>query len=619
MEELKHFEKAGINYLKTLTEAQLSEMVVVANSCYYNQKEIITDSVFDILKEYIEKTYPENETIQNIGAPVEKKKVELPYELWSQNKLKSSTSAFNNWFKKYTDPKVVSAKLNGISALYTTEFGDKAKLFTRGNGKEGKDISHLIPYLNFPDIPGISVRGELLITKKRYQEKYAGGEYSNSLSWLVGATSILQDYSSKAADMDFVAYEVIYPVMRPSRQMMWLKKEGFNVVVNSTFDPISYEKLSDILEKLRFSYKYEVDGVIVTNNRIYERESCNPKHSFAFKMVLTDQIAEAKILDVIWTPSKDGYLKPRIYFEKVVINGVALEYATAFNAAYVENNNIGIGAIVKIIRSGDVIPHILDITVPAKEPKMPDEDYKWTDTWVDVILVNPEKNAIVLEKQILKFFTKLEIVGFGIGNVRRIMKAGFKTIPEILKMKYEDFLKVEGFKDKMATKVYEDIQKKMSDVTMARLMAASNLMGRNMGERRITLILNKYPNILNETDCFEKIKEIDGFAEKTAELFVKNIPKFKQFLEDIGRNPCILKLDKAIDKNFVLSGFRCKEIEKIIQELTGKPSGSTVNKNTIALITKDNTTETNKMKRAVKLNIPIILKGDFKKKYMKNI
>ena len=90
-------------------------------------------------------------------------------------------------------------------------------------------------------------------------------------------------------------------------------------------------------------------------------------------------------------------------------------------------------------------------------------------------------------------------------------------------------------------------------------------------------------------------------------------------MEDIGRNPCILKLDKAIDKNFVLSGFRCKEIEKIIQELTGKPSGSTVNKNTIALITKDNTTETNKMKRAVKLNIPIILKGDFKKKYMKNI
>ena len=76
-------------------------------------------------------------------------------------------------------------------------------------------------------------------------------------------------------------------------------------------------------------------------------------------MVLCEQIAEANVVDVIWTPSKHGYLKPKIKIEPVTLSGTIITYATAFNGAFVKTNNLGIGSVVRLIRSGDVIPHII--------------------------------------------------------------------------------------------------------------------------------------------------------------------------------------------------------------------------------------------------------------------
>ena len=95
------------------------------------------------------------------------------------------------------------------------------------------------------------------------------------------------------------------------------------------------------------------------------------------KMVLSDQVAEAKVVDIIWTPSKDGYLKPKIRIEPISLGGVKIEYATAFNAAFVETNKLGIGALVQLVRSGDVIPYIMKVSMPAENIKMPNEKYVW--------------------------------------------------------------------------------------------------------------------------------------------------------------------------------------------------------------------------------------------------
>ena len=125
----------------------------------------------------------------------------------------------------------------------------------------------------------------------------------------------------KWEDLDVVAYEVIKPVLKPSAQMKWLEDHGVITIVHRTVKSVTNELLSEILLDWRQNYKYEVDGVIVANDKIYPRQRKNPKHAFAFKMVLSDQAAEAKVVDVLWTPSKDGYLKPVVQIEKVRLRG----------------------------------------------------------------------------------------------------------------------------------------------------------------------------------------------------------------------------------------------------------------------------------------------------------
>ena len=164
------------------------------------------------------------------------------------------------------------------------------------------------------------------------------------------------------------------------------------------------------------------------------RENKNPAHAFAFKMVLTDQVAEAKIVDVLWSPSKDGYLKPRIRIEPIELGGVTIEYATAFNAAFVVEKKLNLGAMVKIIRSGDVIPYIQEVIEPAEEAKMPDEKYYWNSTHVDIILEDKDQNDEVLEKNITMFFQTLKVKQLSEGTVRKLMKGGYRSICKILEM-----------------------------------------------------------------------------------------------------------------------------------------------------------------------------------------
>lgn len=150
-----------------LTEKQLADILDQSNKAYYNDSEnvLMTDNEYDIIKEYMETKYPKNKVLEEIGAPIQdKNKVKLPYNMPSMDKIKPDTNALTKWKNKYKGPYVLSAKLDGISGLYSTE-GDEKKLYTRGNGKIGQDISHLIPYLKLPSTKNITVRGELIMKK----------------------------------------------------------------------------------------------------------------------------------------------------------------------------------------------------------------------------------------------------------------------------------------------------------------------------------------------------------------------------------------------------------------------------------------------------------------------
>jgi NAD-dependent DNA ligase/DNA polymerase/3'-5' exonuclease PolX len=631
IELVKQFKKNGIHILESLGELELSSMIEEANKAYhFNKTPLMTDNEYDILKEYLEEKFPTSATLQEVGAPIiEKNKVNLPYEMASMDKIKPDTGALATWKTRFIGPYLLSCKLDGVSGLYVADGKGGAKLYTRGNGKVGQDVSHLIPYLRFPSVKGVvAVRGEFIIPKKVFVDKYAS-KFANPRNLVAGIVN-RQTLDEKVKDLHFVAYEVISPELKPSEQMKFLMDKGFETVLNRAVmqKDLSNDLLSEVLVKWRADYLYEIDGVIVTDDKVYSRKSGNPTHSFAFKMVLSDQIAEVKVVDVIWNPSKDGYLKPRVQIEPIQLGGVKIEFATGFNGAFIEQNKIGIGALIQIIRSGDVIPHIRSVTTPAEEAKMPSVPYKWNDTHVDVMLEDAGSDTTVREKNITGFFKGIGVDGLSSGNIARIIAAGFETVPNVIRMTKTDFLKVEGFKEKLATKIYEGIQKQLAEASIITLMSASNIFGRGFSDKRVELILESYPNVLTSVESpaekVKKISAIKGMASKTAEAFVDKIPDFIKFIEECGLQgklsgspPVAVVLNAGhplYKKSVVMTGIRDAKVAEALKTV-GANLGSSVSKNTVAVIAKSSDEDTGKASEARKLGIPIMTPSEFVAKY----
>ena len=611
------FKASGISALEKMTEKELNSLIQTANQEYHeNANPIMSDNQYDILREFMLDVFPENTfaTDGHAGCTITKNKTKLPYEMWSMDKIKPEKNALHKWNQKYPGPFILSCKLDGISGLYSTENGQQ-KLFTRGNGKVGQDISHLIPFLNLPNEKDITVRGEFIISKEKFDKHFAKN-FNNSRNFVAGAINQKKIESAKFKKIDFVAYEVIKPTgLTTLQQMKTITKLGFQCVKCVATKKITNELLSNLLIEWRKSEKYEIDGVICSDDKSYPRKSCNPEHTFAFKMILSDQIAEAKVLDVIWTPSKDGYLKPRVQIEPVEIGGSTIEFATGFNARYIEDNKIGVGAVIKLIRSGDVIPHITEIVQPAEKGQFPQVPFKWNKTKIDIILREKENDSMVKLKIITGFFKTLEVEYLSSGNIQRIMDAGFDTIPKIITMKKSDFLTVEGFKEKMAMKISSNIKTMMERITLPELMYATNIFGRGFGIKKMVLILSECPDILvseDEPDIKEDtIEDIDGMGRKSAVEFVKRIPTFVHWVDEMNLTGLLVYKVKKQNtelplrgKKFIMSGSRDKLMISQLENL-GAENGSGFSKNIDFLIVKNKNDSTDKINAAKKFNIKI--------------
>ena len=160
-------------------------------------------------------------------------------------------------------------------------------------------------------------------------------------------------------------------------------------------------------------------------------------------------------------------------------------------------------------------------------------------------------------------------------------------------------------------------------------MAATNIFGRGMGQRRIKEILELYPNIMKSRESnkkkIDKIASIHGFKIKTAELFVNYIDYFLKFMHET-KLEYKLKISKSspkkkntshvlYDKKIIITGFRDKDLAAIIEEVGGQISSS-ISKNTFDVIVKNTSETTTKTEKAKKLKIPVMEKNQFVKKYL---
>ena len=621
------------NVLENYTEEQLTFLVREANIGYYNNNQpIMSDAKYDHLIDFIKEHYPENKVVDEGHSLIkidEDRKIKLPYEMWSMDKIKKEDKVNKKvceW-KNGNHMHIISAKLDGCSMGYSTENG-KIMLYTRGNGKVGQNVSHLAPYLDLPQYPGISVRGEILIDKHLFAEKYSD-KFANPRNFVSGILNAKSVDPNVVKDLTFVAYELIEPVRSPVQQLQMLEKIGFTVVkhkFNSALKHCNpFHLLTRTLVDWKQWYMFEIDGLIITQDRIVERISGNPKHAWAFKMITNDQIAQTVVEEVIWSPSKDGYLKPKIRVKPVKLCGVTITYVTVHNELYRRNNGIDVDAVIQIIRSGDVIPKVHNVITPV-EIQPPPEQYNVELKGVDYVLINPEDDMTVRLKMIHAFFVNIGVVGLGRGNVQRIMNAGFNTVQDILNMTLEDFLTVDGFKDKTANKIRNSIQKCIIKSTLSELLVATNILGRGMGLSRVTAILEKYPDILisNESDDekLKKIAALPGFKDKTAMLFVPYIKEFVTFMTAI-KQESKLKYVKHTNiniahplygKKIVLTGFRDKKLEEQFKKF-GIILTNTVNSKTYLVLVKNKNHDSTKILKAKELKLPIFTLKELTDKY----
>ena len=182
--DYQKIDKDPLTFVNQSNQIQIEELLYKASDKYYNEEEsILSDKSFDIIRDYLENNFPNSKFLKQIGAEIkgndkQKNKIKLPVHMGSMNKKKTEKE-IDLWIKKYPNEVVISDKLDGISFLLAIKYNKKddtfsKQLLTRGNGTEGKDISHLLELIPFPKNisfkEDIIIRGEILVSRENFKK-----------------------------------------------------------------------------------------------------------------------------------------------------------------------------------------------------------------------------------------------------------------------------------------------------------------------------------------------------------------------------------------------------------------------------------------------------------------
>jgi NAD-dependent DNA ligase len=572
--------------LAQFKEEVVREVLDRADTAYHEKGEpILSDASYDVLREH----YPRS----TVGAPVTAgSKVSLPYWMGSMDKRRTSN---------VTDPVVISDKLDGVSALLMIR--EKVPvLYTRGNGAIGRDITHLTPHLSLK-LPkkDCVVRGELIMSRKQFAA--LEGSASNARNTVSGfVNSSKGDVKALSKKVDFVAYEVMEPSsMTPHQQLVFardtLKLQVARFELRS--EGADAEFLREEFLRREANSEYEMDGLIVARDVSYEPVTKgNPKHAFAFKLDVGEQDhADTSVREIVWKASKDSYLKPVIHLEPVHLKGVRIARVSGKNARYVVDAGIGIGARVRVVRSGDVIPHIVAVLRKAS-PSMPSVQYTWNSTNVDIVVKDDQKEA--KRRAVVNTLVKLKVPSLAERTIEALYDAGHTTVGDVFDLSAKDIESIERFGKTSAEKLVKALRERRAKLTCLDFAVASNLFGRGVSTVTLRAIDALYP-LMRATPTKEQLVAINGIGPVGADAYLKGHPEFLKFvrenrLGDVCNAAVVPAPEQTVaadgrsavrGKVVVFTGFRDKELADRIEALGGKVA-STVVASTTTLVHADN-------------------------------
>lgn len=603
----------------------LEKTIPKLSKAYFNGEPLVSDHVFDTLVYRLKKLKPDSQVLKKIGAPVrdDKKKVKLPYWMGGMDKMKPESNEMRIYFTKNQGPYFLSDKIDGAALLLEYIDGNLKGIYSRGEGNIGQDLNFLRGFLKVPLKIKLKdklfIKGELNLTKKEYLENFSE-EATKARGVVTGVFNSLEPNLEIVQSLVFSAYEINYKnredlIIKPSDSYKLMKALGFKTPYSKLYEGKDLDKkLSEYLKTRKEKSLFEIDGIIVAQDSPYkELKKDNPKHAIAFKV--NEEPVNTRVLDITWEPTKHGVLFPVMIIEPVILEGDNVKHVSGKNANFMIENGIGIGSQIGVVKSGGVIPEIIEVIKKAKI-SLPKVKFKWDINHVNIVLEKPLDNLLVRMKRTLHFFTSVGVKAFKIGTIKKLYNINLDSIDKICKAGVEDFIKADGIKIKSAQKLYDNIHNIIEDnIPLEKLMFASLTFDKGMGSKRFKIILDNLPKIYKlERPTTEEILKIEGFGEIVSEQFLEGFSPFKNFIKKhnfLKFKPPELEsnVGRYTGEIIVFSGFRDKFLKEKLEKNGAKVEDNLTNKTTL-LVVKNKEENSGKIKKAREKNIKIIEIGE---------
>ena len=594
---------------------RIVEKLEEANEKYRQGNPIMSDYDYDQLLETLFECDPENEYFNKVGIEIidDSRKVKLPIPMFGMNKIKTMEEV-SDWCRlkgiSKDEEVIITPKFDGLS-LCVDEKKDSAT--TRGDGFIGQNSNEHYKLINnkLNKNTNFSITyGEAIMSKKVFLDKYSK-EFANPRNLVAGMlnSKTLHDILE---DIDYIKYGGIIDGLSTKKELIDELNNNQDIKVSyhiSNINNLSENLLIDLFKE--WSIDYEIDGLIIEINNLKlqeelgrETSTSNPCFSRAFKHISFVENKITTVTGITWNISKQGLLKPVLQVEPINLDGVTVSNVTGNNAKFVKDNGLGIGSKIRIIRSGMVIPLIVEVleTVEFVQPTIEGVEVDWNEAGIELITLTETDDQKL--KKIVAFFEILEADNVSEGVITQLWEAGYKNIKDILNLTKVDLEKIDRFGKRKAQIVFDSIQKSVSNVQLSKLQHATGIFS-GLGSKKLILL----ENFKTKPDI-QQVMSIEGFAEISAKTYVDNYDLFFNFVKDlpitIEEKSEIVKVGTDFEgKSFVFTGVRRSDLELIIESRGGKIS-SGVSKNTSYLVMKVVGSGSSKENKAIELGVEVI-------------
>ena len=632
--------------------SEVVEVLEFTSDQYHNNstdegESFLTDAQWDRLYKYLQDVDPVNKYLIGVGAAVRGDKVQLKYKMPGLDQVYEGETV--KWIKSVNAPKgstvIVMDKMDGNSGqiIYDTD-GNLQVAYSRGSSDEGKDLTrHFKRMKNCPqtgvgldDEGSFVVRVEVEMKEDVFERLNAQGllrsrsgeKAKNARNYVAGQLNSTEAEQVFYDNVDVIAYEVLSPNLSSKLlELRALANYGFDIVGYWIYEceVINDEILIEQLNKRHNISPWALDGLVIVYDDRKVRDaiparkgsSLNPVHSKKFKVGQEDNFAIAEVVAIHRKVSKDGYIKPRVEITPVELVGVTVTYATAFNELFLQKNNIGVGAKIKITRSGDVIPFIMEVVQPAPNGYEPPDvtefgAYEWTapnanGEQVDIVLLDADKSDDVKLQQLIVFFTNLGVEFISTKSLEKLYEAGYTNPEDIINAKVSDIQSIVG--DANGQKGMQSLSEKLNPVEPWMLAGVTQYFGRGVGRRKLKKVYDATGKVTGNT--VNELVAVEGIEVKTAEKIVDGCAEYEAFLARISGKYTFAEKEEIASggvfegQTVVFTGFRDKDAQAKIEALGGRV-GSSVSAKTTLVVTKDVNSGSSKLTKARDLGIEVI-------------